>query len=343
MGNLKKSKVFGISNQDSGVFYYRIVQPLRFIAKQKLANVHHLPFYGQHNQHFTSKEFIEYFAAEEKWADVIFTTLPNDREYLALILAMKERGKCKLVIDLDDDLLSTHTEPDNPAYAAFNNPSLRLAEYTQFAITQADLLVVSTEYLKKKYESLNKNIIVIKNCVDTEFFKFPNKQDGVTIGFAGSGSHQKDWMMVEPVLEKLRQRHKFKIKILGPMQPFIKVDQQIKWVEMLKYPEYLASLGLSIGLAPLKDSLLSRGKSNLRWLDYSSLRIPTIASDVVPFRDCKNIIRVTEPEEWEEQIERLILNHDIRTELGKNAYTEMKEEYDPNYWSRQLFRTINQL
>jgi glycosyltransferase involved in cell wall biosynthesis len=339
----KKLKILGLSNQDSGVYFYRVTQPLEHIGKQKLANVHHLPIYGQHNDHFTSHQYVEYFAKEAKWADVIVTTTPSDQEYLALILAMKERGKCKLVVDIDDDLLSAHTDPTSPAYQPFNDPSRRLTEYSQFAMKIADLLVVSTEYLKAKFSTINNNIVVIKNCIDTNFFKYINVPDKVTVGYAGSGSHQADWQMVEPILHKLKQKYNIKIKVLGPMQMNAAIDTQIKWTELMQYPEHLASLGFTIGIAPLKDSLMTRAKSNLRWLEYSAMGIPTVASDVVPFRGVKNILLATEPEDWERQLELLITDARFRTELGKNAYNEMRRNYDPNTWSRELYKHIERL
>lgn len=338
-----KLKIFGISNQDTGVYFYRVTQPLEHIAKQKLARVHHLPIYGQHNDHLTTKKYIDFFAKEAKWADVIVTTTPSDREYLSLILAMKDIGNSSLVVDVDDDLLSAHLEPTSPAYKPFNDSSLRLAEYAQFSMQMADLLIVSTDYLKKKFESLNKNIVVIKNCIDTDFFNYINAPDDVTIGFSGSGSHQADWMMVEPILHKLKEKHGIKIKVLSPVNMSAAIDTQIKWSDLMQYPKVMASLGFSIGIAPLKDTLMSRAKSNLRWLEYSALKIPTVASNVVPFRDIDNITLVTEPEEWERELEKLIIDPKYRTEQGLKAYNEMKEKYDPRDWSRKLYRAINKL
>jgi len=271
------------------------------------------------------------------------TTTPSDREYLSLVLAMRERGKCKLVVDVDDDLLSAHLEPTSPAYQPFNDASRRLTEYSQFSMQVADLLIVSTEYLKKKFSTINKNIVVINNCIDTDFFKYINVPDKVTVGYAGSGSHQADWNMIEPILHKLRQNYDFKIKVLSPVQMGASIDNQIKWTEFMKYPEYLTSLGFGIGLAPLKDNLMSRAKSNLRWLEYSALKIPTVASDVVPFRGIKNILLATEPEDWERHLLRLMKEPDFRTELGLNAYNEMKENYDPRKWSRKLYYAIRGL
>jgi len=339
---MRKLKVFGVSNQDTGVQFYRINQPLRFVAKQKLANVHTIPYWGQHNRHLTTREFMEYFALEGKWADVVFSTAASDRHYLALLWGMKERYGFKLVIDVDDDILATHTEPNNPAYAAYTDKDARYTEYFQMCVHEADLVTVSTEYLKQKMLPLNKNIVVVKNCIDPEFFKYKNKPDDVTLGYTGSGSHQADWMMIEPILKELKEETGCKVKMIGPMQTTV-CDEQTNWVEQLKHPKALADMGFSVGLAPLKDSLMNRAKSNLRWLEYSALSIPTVASDTLPFREMENVIRVTEPEEWHDALGTLIRDKSYRRRLGKQANDEMKENYNAGYWSRQLHNAIRSL
>lgn len=339
---MKRLKVWGISNQDTAVQLYRINQPLRYIAKQKLATVHTMPFFGQHANHLTSGEFSKYFELEGKWADVLVSTVASNREYLALLLALKDLYKLKLVIDLDDDILSTHLEVNNPAHTAFMDPRLKLAEYAQACIREADLLVVSTEHLKKVYSSINPNIVVIKNFVDPKLFRQKSVSDDITIGYAGSGSHQKDWEMVEPILIKLKEKYGVKVKVLGPVNTKI-ADWKNNWVDTLKYPDTLASMGISIGIAPLKDTMMARAKSNLRWLEYSAYKIPTVASDVVPFRECKNIILASEPEDWGAALEKLITDNEYRTALGEAAYNEAREKYDPKYWSGKLYDAINGL
>lgn len=339
---MKKLKIAGLSNQDTGVFNYRILQPLRGVAKQKLATVHHMPYWGQHVTHFTSKEFIDYFALEGKWADVVFSTAACDRHYLSLLWGMKEQYGFKLVIDVDDDILATHTEPNNPAYISYINQDARYAEYFQMCVHKADLVTVSTEYLRQKMLPLNKNIVVVKNFIDPNFFSHKNKPDDVTLGFTGSGSHQGDWKMIEPTLKQLKEETDCKVKMLGPMQTTV-CDEQTKWVDQLKHPKTLADMGFSIGLAPLKDSLMNRAKSNLRWLEYSAMKIPTVASDTLPFREMENVIRVNEPEEWHDSLSTLIHDKSYREKLGKQAYEEMRTNYDGNEQSRILFNAINSL
>lgn len=336
---MRKLKIVGLSDQDNGVFYYRILNPLRSLADQCLAEIHHMPFFGQNASYLTSKEFREWFALEAKWADIIYTTTPSSRDYLSLILGMKEFGKCKLVMDIDDDILAVPYEPMHPAYQAYMDKEYGYAEYTQIALEKADLITTTTGYLKRKYEPINNKIEIIKNCIPLDI-KYRNKEKELTVGFAGSATHQNDWLMIDHIIADLKKKYKFKLKILGPVQTVKAIpDEQIQWVEMLQYHKTLASLGLSIGLAPLKDSLFSRGKSNLRWLEYSRLKIPTVGSDVVPFRDT-NMYLCNEPEDWYETLDNLLKSKDLRTKKGKEAHNKMKEEYDARRESTKLLERI---
>lgn len=343
MSKSRKIRLFGVSNQDTMVYLLRIIQPLAGMARQKLANVHHIPMFGQHATWLTSVEFREYQALEGKWADILYSTVGSDRYYLSVLLAIKERYKIPLVIDLDDDLLATQYEPNNPAYSSFMSGEGKHAEYAQHCIAQADMLTVSTEYLKKKYAALHPHIVVVPNCVDPRLFNQANQStDEVVVGYAGSGSHQKDWEMVEPVLRRLKRSHGIKVKVMGPMVTDI-ADEQAPWTDTLKYPAKMASMGFSIGIAPLKDSAMSRAKSNLRWLEYSALKIPTVASDVVPFRGIDNVLYAREPEDWEAHLTYLIEHPEARTSLGERAYTESTIKYDLDAHARELFPHFREL
>ena len=99
---------------------------------------------------------------------------------------------------------------------------------------------------------------------------------------------------------------------------------------MDEYPQELASLGFDIGLAPLRDNHFNRAKSNLRYLEYGALRIPTVASDVEPFKktDSSGIIKVTEPEDWFTALSFLIEDEHARKKAGEAAYKDVKTNYN---------------
>ncbi|MBU0762801.1 MAG: glycosyltransferase, partial [Candidatus Altiarchaeota archaeon] len=104
-----------------------------------------------------------------------------------------------------------------------------------------------------------------------------------------------------------------------------------KWYPIDEYPQRVKDLNIDIALAPLRDSDFNRAKSNLRWLEYSALKIPTVASNVEPFRcieDQKTGLLVTEPGEWENAISELIEDQSKRKMIGENAYHEVKKNFN---------------
>ena len=73
--------------------------------------------------------------------------------------------------------------------------------------------------------------------------------------------------------------------------------------------------------------------SNLRWLEYSALKIPTIASKVEPFKrsitDGINGILVDyDSDEWIQAISELIEDKAKREDMGQTAYKTVKKDYN---------------
>jgi len=105
----------------------------------------------------------------------------------------------------------------------------------------------------------------------------------------------------------------------------------------LEYPEHLAHQKWDIGIAPLVDTAFTRCKSHIKWLEYSMYQIPTIASRVYPYFmelegrktivDGETGLLCRNAKEWEEKLERLILDEDLRKKLGKQAYQYIKKEW----------------
>jgi hypothetical protein len=132
------------------------------------------------------------------------------------------------------------------------------------------------ENLKKVYSKYNKNIFVNKNTIDFRFWQHTNAWgiNGKTIvGWAGAGGHTFDMSLIEEPVKELKKKWGNKVEFVafGAEKPEF-FDRHVGWAELRKYPEKLASLGFDIGLAPLRDNLYNRGKSNLRWLEYSALK-----------------------------------------------------------------------
>ncbi len=100
------------------------------------------------------------------------------------------------------------------------------------------------------------------------------------------------------------------------------------------YPRFMSHFNFDIGIAPLEDCNFNRGKSNLRWLEYSALKIPTVATKVGHFADTVKdrkdglLVENNDLGQWATCLEELIKNESFRREIGNNAYKRVKAEFN---------------
>jgi len=106
-----------------------------------------------------------------------------------------ERRSC---FELDDAL--TLLPESHRAAAAFRQIQPQIEEY----LRQSDLVTVSTPQLKSLYASLNRNVVVLPNSVDSRLWlppaDSPATTDKVTILFSGTLDHERDLQVVESAL-----------------------------------------------------------------------------------------------------------------------------------------------
>jgi glycosyltransferase involved in cell wall biosynthesis len=242
----------------------------------------------------------------------------------------------------------------------------------------AKLMTVSTERLKKLYAPYNDNIVVIPNGIDFDNFPviMPKKNDGfIRLGLFGSNTHYWDWKEIAPVLKKILDDNKnvklcFNSWFVAKAKPgqtlaeMEKVNQlpeifekiginQHERVEIHEpceiedYFTWLASKSIDIGLAPLRDSEFNRAKSNIKYLEWSALRVPTVCQDMEVYNgDIKhryNGMLAGSKQEWHQALTELIRDEKLRLEMGQRAYLDAKSRYDMPIIARKLAREIKKL
>lgn len=255
------------------------------------------------------------------------------------------------------------------AYYAYNrerNPE-RFANIDSY-LKESKVVTVTTNYLKKLYSCYNQNITVLPNSLDFEDLynkeitdlrecrKLDHEYQGkVYIGWAGSNTHLADLRIVVDVVKQILRDFPQTILCLGgwdgtfkdkdgtivnpELNPWKDVPEDRKvcvpWAsEMKDYPRMLTHF--DIGLAPLEDSDFNRAKSNIKYLEYSGCKVPTIASAVEPYSStienyktgilCKTKGAVFI--DWYKAIKKLVLEKDLRDKLAENANNYVKENFD---------------
>lgn len=337
-----------LRNLPGGVGYYRICKVAEQASKKHEVTVQGVDFTkkGETMDERWDRIFKEY--------DVFWTSYTAHGDEVASMLYHRDKYKKKVVLDLDDnylDVLESHPLYDNL------KSTKRDKAFISTALSFADVVTVSTEPLKqrlakhfKEVYNLQRQIIVLPNMNDLKDWDFKpksNHRKKFVIGYMGSNSHQNDLAMFFPHLLNIMTKYdhvyfesigSIDKKMLPLFNDF--PHEVMKRCDLLPptwtykdYPEFIAGLRWNIGIAPLEDNAFTRCKSHIKFLEYSALKIPVIASKVYPYYvdiRGKKIIEhnktglLVKPSEWSDALEDLILNADKRKLLGENAYEHIK-------------------
>lgn len=313
------NRVVGLALQDTSVGLYRILQPL-ITAKQKgyIKEDPCLPFTGE-NQTQNYRYEDKYWLKMCKGADAVHSTIINNQEMLLKVMNLRKLYGFKLFIDIDDNLYSV--SKDNPASETVE----RLKHNFETCLKLCDGVTVSVPNLKNVYKELNDNIYVNYNFVDKRMFDFKRKKHkGIRIGWRGAYGHKEDLEMIRPVIEEIKKNYNVTFVTLGWNPGWS--DEHHEWVNSFEFPNALASLNLDLAVIPLIDSAYNRCKSNLAFLEYSALGIPTVTSPVENQIGCG--INCKSNYEWYNAIEKLIKEKPtapfVEKEDVKSLYTWMK-------------------
>jgi len=296
-----------------------------------------------------------------KAADMsVFQIMPTRDMVLVLTTARKGVIKKPMWVEIDDWIF------DVPSYNLASTPYHPNSEMESVAYDQiklSDGIIVSTEYLKEKFSQIfpEKRIYVVRNCIDFKKWDAVERPHAlheanpelVRIGYTGCGNHSGDLELIkEPIRALLEEFENLEFVCLefeslkGIKNPRFKpVD---KWVGISAFPQIAASWEMDIGIAPLRDHELNRAKSNLRWLEYSALKVPTIASRVYPFEKSishktNGILVGNSKREWYDAMKALIVEKGERARLGANAYAKIKKDYNMDEVAKSYLSILKQI
>jgi len=260
----------------------------------------------------------------------------------------------KFYTEMDDNVFLVN--PDSPAYDQYM-PGSENVNLIREQIQKSNGIITSTQYLADIYKGVNKNTHVVPNGIDFEIWDSlkskVKRTKKIRIGWAGGGSHNRDLLHIDKVIDVICKKYtNVEFVFMGgyPEQFETKNKAKVKllkeWHPINIYPQKLKDLNLDIALAPLRDNEFNRAKSNLRWLEFSALGIPTVCSNVEPFKcvkDCKDGVLATEEDEWIDAISSLIESDHMRKTVGKNAYNRVKKDYNAEIIAANYAKLIKRL
>ena len=309
---------------------------------------------------------IDHFCEE---ADIVVWHPMYYEKSFEFFLEMQHKHQKPFVVEVDDNYVDV--PPWNEAYHGFRNGS-SFRRVSLDCMRNADALTVTTPHLGETYAPINDNIYVIENSLDfkgdRKFVGWDTvsvrKHRGVRIGWIGGRAHFEDLMMVAPMLREILKKHedvtlvlinsaiRESCKLLKREYPFEGLKNVMyadRSVPINRYAGFMASFGFDIGLAPLVDCNFNRSKSNLRFLEYSGLSIPTVATDIshfsqtiTPYED-GILIPENDMKQWKDAIELLIQDKNLREAIGRRANKRVKKDFNVQKNAPQYLRLLKEL
>jgi glycosyltransferase involved in cell wall biosynthesis len=204
--------------------------------------------------------------------------------------------------------------------------------------------LAATHFLMSYAARFNRNTRIVCTAVNTGLWKpsRSRRKHGVTLGWHGSATLQYDYLrLLGPILKRLASRYDLTFRLLGTLgsrtvQGFFASIPGLRcefgpssWLPYWKIPALMR--GVDIGVSPLIDSRWSRGKCQMKLLEYMALGLPVVASGVGESRylvksGTNGFLAQTE-DEWVEAISALIEDNGMRARLGQTSRRIAEEEH----------------
>lgn len=206
----------------------------------------------------------------------------------------------------------------------------------------------TTDYLKRELEKYGKKVFLSTNKINEKELEIAEKislakkeekpEGKIRVGyFSGSMTHNKDFATINQPLMKIMEKYpQVELLIVGPLD----IDDELNRFQerivhsgfVSKEKHYANIASVDINLAPLEtNNPFCDSKSELKFFEAGIVKVPTVAVRNETFSkaitDGEDGFLAGTEEEWFQKIERLILDENLRKDMGEKAYQKSLKDY----------------
>ncbi len=236
-----------------------------------------------------------------------------------------------------------------PANSAMLSPINQAAMLNLAALS--DGIIFSASDLAQTFASLHSVRVVLENNVVKIPEVMPSKPDGFIFGWAGTTTHLADLESIVPEITAFCQQHPdVTFAIMGnraKLEPIFKAiaPSQLEFRDFGTYEDYLSFLQtLHVGIAPLLPSAFNRGRSDVKFIEYTVCGVASILgkSEVYnPYGGHSEMFG--DGAELLAALERLYTSSQARETLAKRALAWVNDHRSPDAIRRRykhLYRKL---
>ncbi len=192
---------------------------------------------------------------------------------------------------------------------------------------------VGNQFLAGFASQHNARVILIPTVVDTTN-GHNRMQDQETvhpaIGWTGTFSTLPYINLVLPVLQRLQEKIPFTFFVIADKDPELPL-KHYRFIQWSREKETADLLHFHIGLMPLHDDEISRGKCGFKAIQYMALGIPAVVSPVgvnsIIVNHAVNGFVCDQEPEWEQALTTLLTDASLRKKMGAAARQQIEDHY----------------
>jgi glycosyltransferase involved in cell wall biosynthesis/SAM-dependent methyltransferase len=281
---------------------------------------------------------------------VIFYRVPAFQNVLKIIAEAK-RLRIQTIWEADDLIFDREVLAGSKNLAELDQATvqevLEGALLYRAAMLSCDKAIASTIGLASAMRKAGvSEVFIIENALDRQTLisakkikAAPNKpKDSVVRIVYGSGTntHNVDFKeAAAALLHILSTFREVRLRLIGTLdlpEEFAQYQSQIEKIPFCTFDEYLHCLAeCDINIAPLEDYIFNDAKSNIKFLEASVLRIPSVCSPRAAFRQAitsgVNGFLCATQDEWIAALTLLVTDPELREKIGLAAYDSVVTAY----------------
>jgi glycosyltransferase involved in cell wall biosynthesis len=236
----------------------------------------------------------------------------------------------RIIYDFDDAIWLANTSEANRIAAGLKWHQ-KVASICRWAYKNS----CGNAYLAAYARQFNPQSLVNPTTIDTEHLHNQVRDQSapgrLIIGWTGTHSTLKYLDQVVPVLAQLEAEGlDFEFRVISNQAPALPL-RSLVFVPWRKDTEIADLLAFHVGLMPLEDDLWAKGKCAFKALQYMALGIPALVSPVgmnlEVVKHGYNGFVCASSSEWENSLRQLLMDVDLRQDLGRAARLTVEERY----------------
>lgn len=246
--------------------------------------------------------------------------------------------KRPLVLDVDDSIW---------AFRPFGEASARNGA------KHADVVVAGSNHVADWFSSLHHRVELVPTSIDTQRFPFRERSEEpahFTLGWTGSRGSLPFLEALDQALGSFLKDHPTaRLRVISDHPPNLPSipSRQFEFVNWSPISEVESLLSMDVGLMPLTDDDVSRGKCAFKMLQYMATGAPAIVS---PVGACRDVARKADvawtagsTNEWRDAFHDAFQSPRRRIEMGRRSRKLVEVEYSVKASTSKLARIFRSL